>query len=52
MNIGLIVAFIIIILTGVIYGRIAGYVGSVLRFSYILELLLKLIRKIKEKLNV
>jgi hypothetical protein len=44
--------FIILgIIMGVIYARIAGYIGSILHFSDILKLLLKLIHKIRDKIK-
>jgi len=44
--------FIIIgVIMGVIYARIAGYIGSILHFADILKILLKLIRKIGDKIK-
>jgi uncharacterized membrane protein YdjX (TVP38/TMEM64 family) len=39
------------VIMGVIYARIAGYIGSILHFSDILKLLLKLIYKIRDKIK-
>jgi hypothetical protein len=49
--IGLSIFILIGVIMGVIYSRIAGYIGSILHIADIFKILLKLIQKIGDKIK-